>query len=251
MGTFILQKDFISTDSDIEIMILKGLLKRERFLYDYIELTKDELSDYKDFEKIPVGTIDFVETYLKNTVKGFYRENPIEIPKYLRTDEFLKRDYSIVEYKDIPTRGKYFIKDVSQLKKFGSVMLNEYDYMEINELCDKTHLFQVSLVYDIKAEYRVYVVAGELQQISLYNGYATELPDIKLIEKAVNLILYNEKWLKSFTLDVMVGKEGTAIIEVHNFTSVGLYTTLWGTDLLYAYRDGIDYLVNDNKTIEL
>ena len=235
MGTFILQKDFISTDSDIEIMILKDLLKRERFLYDYIELTKDELSDYKDSEKIPVGTIDFVETYLKNTVKGFYRENPIEI----------------VEYKDIPTRGKYFIKDVSQLKKFGSVMLNEYDYMEINELCDKTHLFQVSSVYDIKAEYRVYVVAGELQQISLYNGYATELPDIKLIEKAVNLILYNEKWLKSFTLDVMVGKGGTAIIEVHNFTSVGLYTTLWGTDLLYAYRDGIDYLVNDNKIIEL
>ena len=48
-----------------------------------------------------------------------------------------------------------------------------------------------------------------------------------------------------------MGKEGTAIIEVHNFTSVGLYTTLWGTDLLYAYRDGIDYLVNDNKIIEV
>lgn len=62
MGTFILQKDFISTDSDIEIMILKDLLKRERFLYDYIELNKDELSDYKDSEKIPVGTIDFKHT---------------------------------------------------------------------------------------------------------------------------------------------------------------------------------------------
>lgn len=105
MGTFILQKDFISSDSEIELMIIKDLLKLEKFLYDYIELSKDELSDYKDSEKIPVGTIDFVETYLKNTVKGFYRENPIEIPKYLRTDEFLKRDYKIVEYKDIPTRG--------------------------------------------------------------------------------------------------------------------------------------------------
>ena len=37
------------------------------------------------------------------------------------------------------------------------------------------------------------MIAGDLQQISLYNGYATELPDIKLIQKAVNLILYNEK----------------------------------------------------------
>lgn len=46
MGTFILQKDFISSDSEIELMIIKDLLKRERFLYDYIELTKDELSDY-------------------------------------------------------------------------------------------------------------------------------------------------------------------------------------------------------------
>jgi hypothetical protein len=44
----------------------------------------------------------------------------------------------------------------------------------------------------------------------------------------------------------MVGKEGTAIIEIHNFTSIGLYTTIWGNELLYAYRDGIDYLLNDN-----
>ena len=251
MGTFILQKDFISSDSEIELMIIKVLLKREKFLYDYIELSKDELIGYKDSEKLPVGTIDFVETYLKNTVSDFTMESPIEIPKYLRTDEFLKRDYKIVEYKDIPTRGNYFIKDVTKLKNFGRVVSNDYDYTALNELCDKTHLFQVSSVYDIRAEYRVYVIAGDLQQISLYNGYATELPDIKLIQKAVNLILYNEKWLKSFTLDVMVGKEGTAIIEVHNFTSVGLYTTLWCTDLLYAYRDGIDYLVNDNKIIEL
>ena len=52
-------------------------------------------------------------------------------------------------------------------------------------------------------------------------------------------------------MDLMVSKiKGTAIVEVHNFTSCGLYSTIWGDNLLYAYRDGIDYLINDNKPIE-
>ena len=69
--------------------------------------------------------------------------------------------------------------------------------------------------------------------------------------KAVELIKANEKWLRSYTIDIMVGPKGTAIIEVHNFTSVGLYHNLWGNNLLYAYRQGIDYLINDNKNIQV
>ena len=37
----------------------------------------------------------------------------------------------------------------------------------------------------------------------------------------------------------------------HNFVSVGLYGTLWGNNLIYAYKDGIDYVINDNKELKL
>lgn len=127
-----------------------------------------------------------------------------------------------------------------------------FDYKPKNELdstlvLSKSHDYVISSPYNIKSEYRVYVLDGDIEHISLYNGDATVLPDVNLIKKAVSLINYNEKWLRSYSLDIMVGNEGTAIIEVHNFTSLGLYSSIWGTDLIYAYRDGIDYLLNDNS----
>ena len=41
------------------------------------------------------------------------------------------------------------------------------------------------------------------------------LPDINLIKKAISLINQNEKYLKSYTIDIMVGEFGTALIEIH------------------------------------
>jgi hypothetical protein len=44
--------------------------------------------------------------------------------------------------------------------------------------------------------------------------------------------------------------KGTAIIEVHNFSSLGLYTAIWdrnNNDLLLAYKQRIEYLLNDNQ----
>lgn len=110
--------------------------------------------------------------------------------------------------------------------------------------------YLVSSLFSIETEYRVYVFQGEIEQISYYNGDCTVFPDINLIKKAISLINYHEKWLRSYTIDVMVGKTGTALIEIHNFTSCGLYSTLWGENLIQAYVDGIRYLRNDNKKLE-
>lgn len=129
---------------------------------------------------------------------------------------------------------------------FNYVPQNKFDSTLV---LSKEHLYQVSSCFNILSEYRVYVIARKIEAIGHYNGDCTILPDIELIKKAVNIINNNEKHLKSYTLDIMVGKEGTAIIEIHNFTSVGLYNSLWGDNLLYAYKDGIDYLLNDNKEI--
>ena len=49
----------------------------------------------------------------------------------------------------------------------------------------------------------------------------------------------------------MVGVEGTSIAEVHNFKSCGLYGMLWSDYLIQPYVDGINYLKNDNKLLEI
>lgn len=253
MSKFLLQSDAL----ELEEQIVKELIEREKYIHSYEEYTFKELNEIEHIDALPIGTIEFVTMYLGKS--GFKKEIPIEIPKYLQTEEFLKRDYKIVKGKDLPRVGRYFIKNASKLKDFS--VCTDMQYFLTDEMFDykantqydntlsicTTDNFVVSSVYEIKAEYRVYVIDNEIVNISHYNGNPLILPDIKLLQKAVALIEYNEKWLKSYTIDIMVGNKGTAIIEIHNFTSVGLYNTVWGTNLLYAYRDGIEYLKNDNS----
>ena len=257
MSKYILQTD--SPGLDIEYYLIKEQLLKNKYVFEHKETDLKNLANIAEKGDIPIGDILFVTKF----IQGFYgieHQNPIEIPEYLRTDEFLKRDYKIVTYDDIPTTGRYFIKDASCLKKFNATINTRFDDIKswfeqpkskhnTQLVLDKSHLFAISEMYDIESEYRVYVCRGQLEDIACYNGDASLFPDINLINKAINLINYNEKWLKSYTLDIMIGPKGTAIIEVHNFASVGLYHTLWGSNLIYAYRDGIDYILNDNKDI--
>lgn len=256
MANFLLQNDAL----EMEEFIITQLLDDNKYTHSYKKIQLSQLEDIKiDKNIVPIGTIEFITNVLRQIDSNFNIEVPIEIPTYLQTEEFLKRDYSIVTWDQIPRSGKYFLKDVSELKRLTvctdmQFFINEdmFDYVPKSDfdftlILPKSHLYQISSVFNFDSEYRVYIIDGKIDQISLYNGDATVLPDVKLIQKAVNLINFHEKWLKSYSLDVMVGKTGTAIVEVHNFASLGLYSTLWGNNLLYAYKDGIDYLLNDNS----
>lgn len=255
MAHFLLQSDDGSLD--IEKCIVEDLLKHNKFLHTYELVSLKGLDDVKKENCYPVGTIDFVSKYMRNAY-GIESEVPIEIPTYLQTGEFLKRNYFIYKWDEIPRKGEFFLKDVSQLKKFGGIVNTAYESIDdlfnyepkgkfdSTLVLDKSHFYQVSEVLPIKAEYRVYVLDGEIEQISNYNGSPLYLPDVGLLNKAVSLISRFEKYLKSYTIDIAVGSFGTAILEIHNFASVGLYSTLWGDNLLYGYIDGINYLINDN-----
>lgn len=259
MSDYIIQLEENITDK-IELEILKEILHDVRYISKSMFTTTKELKNIDNLKDwIPIGNIPFITKWLRLT-HNIDKENPIEIPEYLRTEEFLKRDYKIMKAKDLPRTGNYFIKDIDTLKHFsyaGNLAWLDIDGMlkpAENKLDSSIRLKQnttmsVSEIYNIKSEYRVYVIDGEIENISNYNGYSYILPDIGLIEKAVKLINSNEKYLKSYTLDIMVGDRGTAIIEVHNFASVGLYSTLWGDNLLYAYKQGIEYLIKDNKKL--
>lgn len=259
MSRFLLQAD--SESLDIEFHIIKELLYKNRFLYDSFQVRLVDLINKSNSLDVPIGDINFVTKFI-NHHYGIKKENPIEIPVYLRTDEFLKRDYKFVKAKDLPRLGNYFIKDVDTLKSFtyaGELLhLNIDEILKPAEKKFDTSLrihpntnILVSSIFNIQSEYRVYVISGKIEAICNYNGDVVVFPDVALINKAVQLINQNEKWLRSYTIDIMVGKEGTAIIEIHNFTSVGLYGTLWGDNLLYAYKQGIDYLINDNRKLEI
>ena len=112
------------------------------------------------------------------------------------------------------------------------------------------HLYQVSEVVDIWSEYRVYVQDNKVEAIANYNGDPTIMPDINIIKKMVLLYSMQNDCPMAYTLDVAINEKGTFLLEVHPWISVGLYNSLWSYKLLYAYRDGIDYVLKFNTKIE-
>ena len=98
MANFLLQND--PGTLDFETTIAKDLLQKEKDLHSYQEMTLEKLKLHIENETlvknlIPIGTIEFVSTYIKYAY-GVEKENPIEIPTYLRTEEFLKRKYETI-----------------------------------------------------------------------------------------------------------------------------------------------------------
>lgn len=107
----------------------------------------------------------------------------------------------------------------------------------------KDHLFALSEYVNIFSEYRVYVIDGKIENICNYNGDCSIFPDSSVINDIIWEIKKHSEMPKSYTIDVMITEKGTSIIEIHNFVSVGLYGCLWSQELLSAYQDGIDLLL--------
>lgn len=220
-------------------------------------------------DAVPIGSIEFVGTWLK--IFHDRAMHPIEIPECLRRDEFLKREYRIVTADKIPRNGKWFVKDVSELKSFNSNGVPDIQMINIDMLAGKDyaqkyqlekqnnpfmfppinpmHLFQVSAIVPVEAEFRVYFINGEIVNICQYNGAYSMNLDIRLIEKANLIYSMTDSYPLSYTMDVMVSGNGTSIIEIHPFACIGLYSTLWGNDLLRAYRHGIDYYIHHGSSL--
>ena len=273
---FLIQNDPLTRDI-VQNAIIQDVIDHNKYSHSYeyissMDFYKDDMDEFSfstttqlktpdDFDEryknaIPIGTVQFVEQYLQ-IFKGIERENAIEVPPVLRTDEFLKRKYSIVPADRIPREGNYFIKDATQQKSFsykGELEYYLHDEMfrePLNEFdtsvrLDPTHLYQVSEVVKILAEYRVYVLNKEINSMCIFAGDPLIFPDADLIKKAVRLINEQPDSPRSYSLDVMITPRGTAITEVHNFLSVGLYTVDWDEDLLFAFKHGMDYVIQHN-----
>ena len=151
---FLLQKLRDDHNMFVDQQILKDLLNNSK--HDYEEI---HLIDFKDpeggllwpscfpdkyKEAIPLGTIAFVNTFLK-IFKKINKMNPIEIPTCLRNQYFLKRDYKFYFGNEIPNDKHYFIKDASQLK----TLMHIGHITDIEHEINPEHVYQVSDILNI------------------------------------------------------------------------------------------------------
>jgi hypothetical protein len=170
--------------------------------YDYI-LTDTVLESPN---KIPIGSLDFVFTYLK------YKPKPINIPIELRKEKYLKRVLYEANKKDIKFDKKLFIKSATDYKSFTDIVKRPDEVPE--------GIYIVSDVIDIKSEWRAFVFCDRLLDVRRYAGDFRVFPDIKLIEEMIKDYKTSPD---AYTLDVGVNDNGTFVIEVHPFASCGLY----------------------------
>lgn len=206
---------------------------------------------------IPVGSIDFVARYL-DTVHGITTMSPIEVPRELRNERFLKRDYKIVGYNEIPRTGCYFIKDASKLKQFTFLGETSVLWNDNGKDIVKDHLFVVSEIVDILAEYRVFVSGDNIMGIQFYDGNSLIMPsqsEIHKLQEAVLRYSTNPARPRSYALDIAIirtdTKEGRdlVVIECCPFTSLGTYGFA-GAFLPYMYRDGVEWYIKHNTPMQ-
>ena len=172
---------------------------------DYIEHI-NELDGIEDNKTIPVGTVEFVESFYKR----FYGIElmPINIP--LELLDYAQRN---VWYGDETQEidRELFCKSNSKVKGFTGIVKK-------GTILDKgEYLF--SDIIDIESEWRCFVYRGQLLGIHNYINSLSHYPDVGVVREMVN----KYKKLDAYTLDIGVNDKGTFIIEIHDFYSCGLY----------------------------
>lgn len=169
---------------------------------------------------IPIGTVEFVHTYLGESSQAF---KPLNIPKVLQKEEFLLREIKIGSILDVHVGD--FVKSNTKIKSgIEPQVITSSDHLWNVQCtipsCDE--LF-ISKPIDIVSEWRIMVMLGKVVGCQNYDGDFFKFPDVEKIKKMAYL-LGTVMPKKAYTLDVGILKTGeTVVIECHDFYSVGLY----------------------------
>lgn len=159
---------------------------------------------------IPIGSIEFVLDYYKRNY-GVEEVEPINIPKELRVDRFLKRKL-FTSKEEVPEGEKVFVKSLRKFKEFTEIVKKE-------DIPEGEYL--ISEVVEFLSEWRGFVLDGELLDMRSYAGNFKVQPDYTIVDEMIESY---ESSPRAYTLDVGVTDHGeTVIIEVHEFFSCGLY----------------------------
>ena len=225
---------------EVEQAILHETISEHNWLYpdnpiaEILIHSSDTFSCPDGAMLIPVGSIEFVEQCLTQWYGVNKCLSRLYIPEVLRS--FANRWYGIADskeqVKDIAKTfiGGVFLKSASKVKcDYAGI------YHTSDTLPDDTAYF-VSEVVDIRSEWRVFVYRGKIMGIQNYAGDFWKMPDK---EDVCHMVQAFTDAPNAYTLDVAVLEDGTtAVIEVHNFLSCGLYG-FKSAKLPQMYRDGI------------
>ena len=263
---FLIQKEKDYFSLDIDLLVLKDELDKQKYTNEYTYMTLDELKHSSNFpdkysmkDAVPIGSLDFVSAYLSRFHNITYM-TPIEVPNKLRIDDYLCRRYSIIDKYELKTKsGYWFTKAAYKLKAFSHMgLVEQLLYEDVGkEPFLKDGLYVFSEVKTILAEYRVFVCDDEITGIQFYDGEPTIMPTIDEIKKIKTMVLrymLDNTRPNAYSLDVAIIKSDNEIgrdlmvIECHPFTSLGLYG-LNGSFLPRAYRHGIDWYIKHNTPL--
>ena len=189
-------------------------------IYDYILQENTNLSinsndqPYKEDVEgiIPIGSVEFVLKYL-NDYYNINNIKPLNIPEELNKYKYIKRNvWNFYPFQNDKYINKtVFVKSKTKIKGYTDIV----KYTDV-----PTGEFIVSELIDIQSEWRAFVWKHTLYGLQNYSGDFTMFPDIKLIKKMISD--YSNDG--AYTLDVGINdKDGTFIIECHDFFSCGLY----------------------------
>lgn len=208
-------------------------------LYEIPMLSTDEVKDF-----IPVGTVEFVFSFIDNHVKkdGSQEIQPLNVPSKLKywgerliNNYILDSDrmrYSAVEHwvedSGMNMDSKVFIKSNEKIKSDINGFHNLTDITSREIIPDGK--YQISGPVEILSEYRVFVYQDMIMGIQYYNGDFMVMPDTSTIKHMVELYDWDYGHGPApvaYTLDVAVVKTdqryATVVIECHEFFSCGLY----------------------------
>lgn len=164
---------------------------------------------------IPSGTIQFVKKFLSAYHK-VHEITPINIPNDLWKNDFLKRkvDFLYLSNGENTFKEEKFVKSDVNIKGRTEITNNLI-------LANGIERYLVSDLINIESEWRAFIFNSELVGLQNYLGDFTMMPDIKLIKK---MIKEYYPCPPAYSLDVGINeKDGTFLIEVHNFFSAGTY----------------------------
>lgn len=201
----------------IEAIDYQNWLNKGTHDYELVDINDIFEHDYTGF--VPSGTIQFIKKYLASYY-DIHTLKPINIPTDLRSLEYTKRMCWNMQKAHIESfinlhGGQSFVKSNEVLKGFTGII----DLSQVSGLCEGSYL--VSDVINIESEWRSFVFNGQLVGLQNYSGDFTMFPDIEFINSCIKA--YTDA-PPAYTLDIgMNKKDGTFVIEVHNFYSCGLY----------------------------
>ena len=181
--------------------IIELLRKYAGYSCDHYIIADKPIHDW-GADTIPIGDLDFVRAALCHALNRDANMTPIEIPDPLLP--FCGRKYVRLKGKDIigtqyADPEKYFIKDITELKHWNSLM----QMTDVSDQIDPRRKYSVSAKILILSEYRVFVCRGHVLGVQNYLGDLLAFPSsgtIRAMIKAYDTINHP----KSYTLDIAV-----------------------------------------------